>query len=108
MGNLEELWKKFWKINEGNEKRRRNLVNFEEIGSEKEESKKLGRMLMVVLEREKERKRERESGGKKKKKGKRPVKIRDHSLGRFTTGRGFHHGLPVVSSVQAPAFSFFF
>jgi len=35
MGNLEELWKKFWKINEASEKRGRNLVDFDEIGSEK-------------------------------------------------------------------------
>jgi len=56
MENLEELWKKFWKINEGSEEKGRNLMKF---GSEKEELKKLGRMLMEVLERENERKRER-------------------------------------------------
>jgi len=57
--NLKGLWKKFWKINEGIEKKGRKLVNFDEIGSEKEQLKKLGRMLMKVSEREKERKRER-------------------------------------------------
>jgi len=106
MGNLEELWKKCWKINEGSEKKGRNLVNFDEIGSVKEELKKLGRMLMEVLEREKERKRER-VGWKMKRKAKRPIKTCDHGLGRFTTGHGVYHGLSVVSSVQAPAFFLF-
>jgi len=51
------MWKKLWKINERNVKRGRNLVNFEEFESEKGGLKKLGRMLMEVLEREKERER---------------------------------------------------
>ena len=57
------MWKKLWKINERNVKRGRNLVNFEEFESEKGGLKKLGRMLMEVLEREKEREREREEVG---------------------------------------------
>jgi len=71
--NLKGLWKKLGKINEGIEKKRRNLMNFDEIGSEKKELKKLGRMLMEVLKREKERKRER-VGWKMKRKTKCPVK----------------------------------
>jgi len=51
------MWKKLWKINERNEKRGRNLVNFDEFVSENGGLKKLGRMLMEVLEREKGRER---------------------------------------------------
>ena len=62
---------------------------------------------MEVLEREKGRERER-VGQKNEEEEEEPVKTRDHGLGRVTTGRGFHHGLTVVTSVQAPASCLFF